>query len=495
MSGPVIIRLQNLPLEARSIDIRRFFEGLLIPDGGVHIIGGERGDAFIAFQSDEDARLAMARDGYLLCSTKIKLFLSSKTEMQNVIAAARNQQPVINNINKSIGLLGNVNNSDGGDLFKSNNLSQIINPSSANSIDLLSSLTKIISSSSSTTNNSNNTPNSLMQNQIISSKYTANFNHSHDTDNNNKSHNTIYQTKATNELNTDSISSLLAKVNPSSLNLINKPNNNNSNENKSNISIDHILNLLQNHIQQPSSSANSASQIPSILSGNLEPPPSSSSSSSSSFNNYSQDKRNFSNNQDERNSFNTFNNRYNNNNNNGNGNFNPKYQNNRNRFDNNDNNNSNWRDNNTNDKQQQQQQQTKDNGNIKPPYQRTMLDPIIKVKNFNSNCSYKDIRTFLQGIQIEHDGIKLLTDPNGHRNGTAFVKLMTITDLKKALCRNGQFYEEKSINVSQSSESEFTDAPFVFTFKNNNNNNNNKNYNVRNKKKGHLIHNTTSFNS
>lgn len=92
MSGHVIIRLQNLPLEARSIDIRRFFEGLQIPDGGVHIIGGEKGEAFIAFQSDEDARLAMARDSMPLCNARIKLFLSSKTEMQNVIAAARNQQ-------------------------------------------------------------------------------------------------------------------------------------------------------------------------------------------------------------------------------------------------------------------------------------------------------------------------------------------------------------------------------------------------------------------
>lgn len=92
MSGPVIIRLQNLPLEARSIDIRRFFEGLQIPDGGVHIIGGEKGDAFIAFQSDEDARQAMARDSMPLCNARIKLYLSSKTEMQNVISAARNQQ-------------------------------------------------------------------------------------------------------------------------------------------------------------------------------------------------------------------------------------------------------------------------------------------------------------------------------------------------------------------------------------------------------------------
>jgi len=46
----VIIRLQNLPWSANALDIRAFFRGLSIPDGGVHIVGGEMGDAFIAFR-------------------------------------------------------------------------------------------------------------------------------------------------------------------------------------------------------------------------------------------------------------------------------------------------------------------------------------------------------------------------------------------------------------------------------------------------------------
>ncbi|EAT36378.1 AAEL011533-PA [Aedes aegypti] len=45
----VIIRLQNLPWSANALDVRNFFKGLSIPDGGVHIVGGEMGDAFIAF--------------------------------------------------------------------------------------------------------------------------------------------------------------------------------------------------------------------------------------------------------------------------------------------------------------------------------------------------------------------------------------------------------------------------------------------------------------
>lgn len=46
----VIIRLQNLPWSANASDIRLFFKGLMIPEGGVHIVGGENGDAFIAFR-------------------------------------------------------------------------------------------------------------------------------------------------------------------------------------------------------------------------------------------------------------------------------------------------------------------------------------------------------------------------------------------------------------------------------------------------------------
>ncbi|RNA04230.1 RNA-binding 12 [Brachionus plicatilis] len=198
MSGPVIIRLQHLPLEARSVDIRKFFEGLVIPDGGVHIIGGERGDAFIAFQCDEDARLAMARDGNLLCNAKIKLFLSSKNEMQSVITAARS------------------------------------------------------------------------------------------------------------------------------------------------------------HLQQlhtPVTTAGStASPLDKILRTDSQPSP-----------------------------------------------------------------------------------------------------------NFAANCSYKDVRAFLQGVQIEHNGIKFVTDATGggaHNNGQAFVRLVSIVDLKKALCRHGQFYDDRQIEVVQSGESE-----------------------------------------
>ncbi|XP_054719804.1 uncharacterized protein LOC129229511 [Uloborus diversus] len=90
----IIIRLQNLPWSANSVDIRRYFSGLSIPEGGVHIVGGEMGDAFIAFSTDEDARLAMAKDGGKIKDMQIKLLLSSRTEMMRVIEQARTQNVI-----------------------------------------------------------------------------------------------------------------------------------------------------------------------------------------------------------------------------------------------------------------------------------------------------------------------------------------------------------------------------------------------------------------
>ncbi|XP_037532261.1 RNA binding motif protein 12Bb [Nematolebias whitei] len=81
----VVIRLQGLSGMADSGDVRRFFTGLHIPDGGVHIIGGKREEAFIIFASDEDARRAMTRSGGCIMDSPVTLLLSSKTEMQKLL--------------------------------------------------------------------------------------------------------------------------------------------------------------------------------------------------------------------------------------------------------------------------------------------------------------------------------------------------------------------------------------------------------------------------
>ncbi|MEW8546484.1 MAG: hypothetical protein AB2693_23445, partial [Candidatus Thiodiazotropha sp.] len=85
----MIIRLQGLSWSASAMNIRTFFKGLNIPPGGVHIIGGEKGDAFIAFSTDEDARQAMMMTNGMINDSPVQLFLSSKSEMQNTITKAK----------------------------------------------------------------------------------------------------------------------------------------------------------------------------------------------------------------------------------------------------------------------------------------------------------------------------------------------------------------------------------------------------------------------
>lgn len=76
MTSSIIIRLQNLPWEASAGDIRSFFAGLQIPDGNVHIVGGNEGDAFIGFATDEDARKAMSKAGGSIKGTTLTAHLT-----------------------------------------------------------------------------------------------------------------------------------------------------------------------------------------------------------------------------------------------------------------------------------------------------------------------------------------------------------------------------------------------------------------------------------
>ena len=636
MSGPVIIRLQNLPMEARSIDIRRFFEGLVIPDGGVHIIGGEKGDAFIAFQSDEDARQAMARDSYLLCNSKIKLYLSSKTEMQNVISSARNPQvPVVaapkHPTSEDIHLYKTstapqIPNQPTPSIMMSHQTQSYAPPSNNNnSMDLLSSLTKLIGNKNPTpaapeVSRENNSSNIYEQMKNFSSWFPNAPKPSEPVKQQDPNEGLGLLKKAPQQSIPPLFTDTLMKTSPKNIVSpaeskpvsshaflsmppppiglshsqsqiqqapIQQPQQAPQPAAQPKISIDQILSLLQNHIpsaNQQNTNTNSNSSLasviaalPSILSEskvqpqqnpqpqqthiplqqppqlqqppptmqtNLPPPslsqpsniytmpppnlpptslpppnypppqtqyqteqkPSSHSNNpppSQSTNNYSRDYYNNSNSYKTASTYNSNDsNGYNSNNNNN------SYQSTRDEerkssYKTNESSSSsngsrsgygsNNNNNNTNNNKHETRSFTGDSrgsrndsygngrssstssstsnkfsgGSYQDPkstYQpRTNLDPVIKVKNFNSNCSYKDVRTFLQGIQIEHDGIKLLTDHSTHqRNGSAYVKLVTITDLKKALCRNGQFYMEKSIEVSQSSESDFTGATNVY---------------------------------
>ncbi|KAG7242034.1 hypothetical protein INR49_024079, partial [Caranx melampygus] len=79
----IILRLQGLDVKAGAEDIRRFFENLHIPDGGVYIVGGSLGEAFIAFTTERDAQLAMRYNGTSLKGSKVSLHMSNMAELEH----------------------------------------------------------------------------------------------------------------------------------------------------------------------------------------------------------------------------------------------------------------------------------------------------------------------------------------------------------------------------------------------------------------------------
>ncbi|KAK2815121.1 hypothetical protein Q7C36_023387 [Tachysurus vachellii] len=78
----VVLRLQGLNIEAGHEDIRKFFHGLTIPKGCVHITGGKMGEAFIIFSSERAGQLAMLHSGKPLRGSTVTLYKSSMAEFK-----------------------------------------------------------------------------------------------------------------------------------------------------------------------------------------------------------------------------------------------------------------------------------------------------------------------------------------------------------------------------------------------------------------------------
>ncbi|XP_073418792.1 RNA-binding protein 12B-B-like [Dendrobates tinctorius] len=85
----LIVQLKGLPATAASSDIRQFFCGLHIPRGGVSIIGGIYGEAFIVFSTHDDARQAMNLSGRLLKDSFVYLEYSNEEEMRQALELVR----------------------------------------------------------------------------------------------------------------------------------------------------------------------------------------------------------------------------------------------------------------------------------------------------------------------------------------------------------------------------------------------------------------------
>ncbi|XP_063055867.1 RNA binding motif protein 12Ba [Engraulis encrasicolus] len=99
----IVLRLQGLHSDAGSEDIRKFFHGLDIPQGCVHIIGGELGEAFILFKSEGDGQLAMRRSGSTLRGSAVTLHISNVAELKEKLVSCLARSPKTKSDNRSSG--------------------------------------------------------------------------------------------------------------------------------------------------------------------------------------------------------------------------------------------------------------------------------------------------------------------------------------------------------------------------------------------------------
>ncbi|XP_075965444.1 RNA binding motif protein 12Ba [Anarhichas minor] len=88
----IILRLQGLAVKAGTEDIRTFFKGLHIPDGGVYIVGGSLREAFIAFTTERDAQQAMQYTENFLKGSLVTLHISSMAELEQKLKSSLKRQ-------------------------------------------------------------------------------------------------------------------------------------------------------------------------------------------------------------------------------------------------------------------------------------------------------------------------------------------------------------------------------------------------------------------
>ncbi|KAL7076510.1 hypothetical protein ACQ4LE_004689 [Meloidogyne hapla] len=81
-----IIRIQNLPLSAKAADIQQFFGTIEVTI--LKILKNIQKDAFISIKEEDEAK-ALLLDERVLHNSKIRLMLSSKKEMEQVISSAQ----------------------------------------------------------------------------------------------------------------------------------------------------------------------------------------------------------------------------------------------------------------------------------------------------------------------------------------------------------------------------------------------------------------------
>jgi RNA recognition motif-containing protein len=78
--------------------------------------------------------------------------------------------------------------------------------------------------------------------------------------------------------------------------------------------------------------------------------------------------------------------------------------------------------------------------------------------NLPYNVSYKKVRKFFAGCKIPHDGIKLINDRRGRRNGTGYVRFISARKYKEVLQNEGKEMNGTSVRIRPCSLTEYDDA-------------------------------------
>eukprot|EP00756_Hemistasia_phaeocysticola_P011133 Hpha_TRINITY_DN15090_c5_g5::TRINITY_DN15090_c5_g5_i1::g.123397::m.123397/K14947/ESRP1_2; epithelial splicing regulatory protein 1/2 len=86
----VCVRMRGLPFQATPTDVKRFFQGLTIAEDGIQFLynlqGKSKGEAFVQFNSEEDATSGASRDKQFMGDRYIEVFTASLQDMRYCLA-------------------------------------------------------------------------------------------------------------------------------------------------------------------------------------------------------------------------------------------------------------------------------------------------------------------------------------------------------------------------------------------------------------------------
>lgn len=88
-----VVRMRGLPWSANESDIRLFFQGIPIEKDGIHITlnreGRPSGEAYVVFETEEDAKSALKRDKEKIGERWIDIFEATKGEVYSMTGAGK----------------------------------------------------------------------------------------------------------------------------------------------------------------------------------------------------------------------------------------------------------------------------------------------------------------------------------------------------------------------------------------------------------------------